>query len=228
MTDDCGAVAVSTASANEDLRAVDGEVVNTSRNYKKTGYAKAEHQWYVEPRWCVEALAEAVDFRGHTVWDPCCGGGTIPDVFASRNHVTYASDLVDRGYARFNGVHDATQHCAPEWLPVGARISIVTNPPFTQAEEITRRALALADYRVAILQQLSFLASKGRHDLFTRYPPSDVLILSRRPSMPPGSKIEELGKRAFKGGTTDFCWIVWTRPHDRETRVRWLLPESAR
>ena len=24
--------------------------------------------------------------------------------------------------------------------------------------------------------------------------------------------------------TADFCWVVWTKPHDRETRVRWLAP----
>jgi hypothetical protein len=233
MIEDCDAVAGQPASANEDLRsnspgAANTGETNTSRNYKKTGYARAEHQWYVEPRWCVEQLADAVDFRGHTIWDPCCGLGTIPDVFGARNHVTYASDLVDRGYAGLSGVHDATQHAAPIWLPTGARISIVTNPPFTAAEEIARVALMLADYRVAVLQQLSFLASKGRHRLFSQYPPSDVLILSRRPSMPPGDKIEALGKQAFKGGTTDFCWIVWTRPHDRETRVRWLSPEGVR
>jgi hypothetical protein len=34
--------------------------------------------------------------------------------------------------------------------------------------------------------------------------------------------IAELGDKAFRGGITDFCWIVWSRPHDRETRVRWL------
>lgn len=99
---------------------------------------------------------------------------------------------------------------------------MVTNPPFKLAEQIVRRMLNLADHRVCVLQQLSFLASRGRQALFAEFPPSDVLVLSQRPSMPPGHLIAEMGDKAFRGGTTDFCWIVWTKPHDRETRTRWL------
>jgi hypothetical protein len=194
----------------------------------RSGYDRVADDWYVEPRWCVEALADAVDFRDYAVWDPCCGGGTIPQVFRQRGgRLTLATDIVDRGYEHFDEVHDATRASSPSCLPPSLRCSIVFNPPFSLAEKIARRMMTLADHRIAMLQQLSFLASRARHALFTEFPPSDILILSRRPSMPPGEKIAELGERAFKGGTTDFCWIIWTRPHDRETRVRWILPESA-
>lgn len=197
---------------------------NTSRNFKVAAYDRAAHDWYVEPRWCVEQLADAVDFAGHAIWDPCAGGGTIPKTFRDRGLLTYASDVVAR-WDGIDGIHDATEESLPLFIPSGVRLSIVKNPPFKLAEQITRRMLALADHRVCVLQQLSFLASAGRHRLFTEFPPSDVLILSRRPSMPPGAMIEEMGSKAFKGGTNDFCWIVWTRPHDRETRTRWLSPE---
>jgi hypothetical protein len=217
------AVPVEPGSADGLLRAAP----NASRGYKVGNYARAAHDWYVEPRWCVEQLADAVDFAGHTIWDPCAGGGTIPDTFAARDIRTLASDVVERRPNFLDGIHDATAECAPIWLRPGVRLSVVTNPPFKMAEQITRRMLALADHRVCVLQQLSFLASAARHRLFTEFPPSDVLILSRRPSMPPGAMIEEMGAKAFKGGTTDFCWIVWTKPHDRETRTRWLSPKVA-
>jgi len=199
---------------------------NVSRNFKVTAYDRAALDWYVEPRWCVEQLADAVDFDGHTIWDPCAGGGTIPKTFNDRRFFTYASDVVER-WDGIDGIHDATDECAPLFIAPGVRLSVVTNPPFKIAEQITRRMLALADHRVCVLQQLSFLASAARYRLFTEFPPSDVLILSRRPSMPPGAMIEEMGTKAFKGGTTDFCWIVWTKPHDRETRTRWLSPKVA-
>ena len=156
------------------------------------------------------------------IWDPCAGGGTIPDAFAQRGHRTIATDIVDRGYAGLAEKWDATNEAAPISVPPGARVDVVTNPPFKLAEQIARRMLALADHRVCILQQLSFLASRGRQALFHDFPPSDILILSHRPSMPPGHLIADLGDKAFRGGTTDFCWIVWTKPHDRETRARWL------
>src|SRR5579859_7778195 len=197
---------------------------NVARNFRSTAYDRAADNWYVEPRWCVEMLADAIDFCGDWIWDPCCGGGTIPSVFTERRNPTVATDIVDRGYPFFSGIWDATGEGCPNEVPVGARVSVVMNPPFKLAEDIARRMLRLADRRVVMLQQLSFLASVGRQALFSDYPPSDILILSKRPSMPPGHKIAELGPKAFKGGTTDFCWIVWTKPHDRETRVRWMAP----
>jgi hypothetical protein len=200
---------------------------NVAQNFKASDYTRAADDWYVEPRWCVELLADAMDFARHAIWDPCAGGGTIPSVFSARGYFTYASDIVRREGARLNALWDATAEGSPTRLPTGARVSVVTNPPFKDAEKVARRMLALADHRVCILQQLSFLASAARYKLFAEFPPSDVLILSKRPSMPPGHLIAEMGDKAFKGGTTDFCWIVWTKPHDRETRVRWLAPKVA-
>lgn len=205
-------------------------VGNASRNFRVGDFDRVADDWYVEPRWCVEQLADALPMvEGAYVWDPCCGGGTIPSVYADRygQHRVIATDIVDRGYAHFQEEWDATRFGCPLSIAPGQRLDIISNPPFKLAETIARRALMLADYRVCILQQLSFLASKGRHALFTEFPPSDILILSRRPSMPPGHMIAEMGDKAFRGGTNDFCWIVWTKPHDRETRVRWLSPEIA-
>ncbi len=190
---------------------------------KATGYARAADDWYVEPQWCVEQLADAIDFERRTlIWDPCCGRGTIPAAFRVKGYIAAGSDIVDRGCEHFLGVHDVLAESYPVSLVECSDVAAVTNPPFKIAEAIARHLLSKPLRRVAILQQLSFLASRGRQALFTDYPPSDVLVLSQRPSMPPGHMIADMGDRAFRGGTTDFCWIVWTRPHDRETRTRWL------
>jgi hypothetical protein len=198
---------------------------NVAQNHRSTAFERAAQDWYVEPRFCVEQLADAVSFEGHWIWDPCCGGGNITDTFADRGHPVIATDIVERGARHFDEIWDATNSGSPLCVPPGARVSVVTNPPFNRAEAIVRQTLKLADHRVAVLQQLSFLASAGRWALFDEFPPSDVLILSKRPSMPPGHMIAELGEKAFRGGVTDFCWIIWSRPHDRETRVRWLPPK---
>lgn len=190
----------------------------------KRAYEQAEDGWYVEPRWCVEQMADAVDFDGALIWDPACGGGTITKVFAERGLEVIGTDIVNRGAAHFRQNHDFLTGGFPVPWPHAGRLSIVTNPPFHLAEQFVRTALRLADHRVVIVQQLSFLASRRRHVLFSEFPPSDVLICSQRPSMPPGKKIAEMGGKAFKGGSADFCWIVWTRPHDREPRLRWLTP----
>ncbi len=197
-------------------------VGNVAQNAKASDYARAADDWYVEPRWCVEQLADAITFTGDVIWDPCAGGGTIPETFLARGKRVRATDIVDRGYEHLAQVWDATTPCAPLAIAPGERVDVVMNPPFKLAEKIARRMLVLADHRVCMLQQLSFLASRGRQGLFAEFPPSDILVLSHRPSLPPGHLIAEMGDKAFRGGTTDFCWIVWTKPHDRETRTRWL------
>lgn len=194
---------------------------------RRAPYERAEGSWYVEPKWCVEQLADSINFDDSWIWDPCCGGGSLIEVFEQRRRFTIATDIVDRGFARFDGMHDALAIVPPLLIKPTMKVSVVTNPPFELAEQIIRRMLTLVDHRLAILQKLSFLASQVRFALFEEFPPSDVLILSRRPSMPPGAMIADMGERAFKGGKTDYCWIVWTRPHDRETRLRWLAPGGA-
>lgn len=190
------------------------------------GYDREVNDWYCEPAWAVEALAAYIDFNGQAIWDPAAGGGTIPAVFADAGNSTIASDIVDRGAPDVQ-IHDFLGcEQAPLFVSTSARLSIITNPPYKHSEAFIRRALPLIDHRLAVLVPTAFLASRARFDLFTLFPPSDVLVFCERPSMPPGAKIAELGPKAFKGGMTDFIWLIWTRPHDRETRMRWIEPRQ--
>ena len=190
--------------------------------------AKNAHIWqrdpldfYVETEEAVASLFDAVRFVGD-IWDPACGTGTIPKIAAARGFYVYASDIAGR---RDN---------APDWpcpvatsdfltesyIPHGARASIVCNPPFSRAEAFIHRALALADHHVAMLLPIKFLASQRRRKLFAETPVSQVLILSKRPSMPPGAVLAAGGKRG--GGKEDFCWIVWLRGHGGPPQIGWL------
>lgn len=180
---------------------------------RNSGQERHENDWYVEPRWTVEALADAENIHGHndfrSVWDPACGRGTIPGVFRNRRCDVLATDIVSRGCDPFGGVHDflGGERYAPriDW--------IITNPPYNNALEFATKAL---EYKcnVAILVPLTFLASQRRKaELFDKNPPTKVWIFSQRPSMPPGHVLEEMEARGEKpkGGSTDYCWIVWRR-----------------
>ncbi len=97
---------------------------------------------------------------------------------------------------------------------------MVFNPPYKIAEQFISRALAYTRHagRVAAIVNLKFLASQGRRDrLYHKIPPTEVLICSQRPSMPPGGS----GVVA-KGGTADYCWIIWRVGVRQLTRIRWL------
>lgn len=171
-------------------------------------YARHGDDWYVEPPWVVDQLLRAVTFTG-IIHDPCCGGGTIPKRLDERGYNTTASDVVDRGYGDIRDF----------FLDLRRRQNIICNPPYKIAERFILHAIEVTDGKVAAIVNLKFLASQGRRDrLFFRHPPANVLILSQRPSMPPGGS-----GIAAKGGTADYCWIVWDNVAGGDTRVSWLF-----
>lgn len=171
--------------------------------------------WYVEPAWTVETLLGAgIIGRGAEAWDPACGSGTIPRTLDAAGIRCFATDVAERGWG---GVHDFLGMEPP---PLSHVEWIVTNPPYGVAQEFVERGLTLAD-SVAVLVQSKFPYSQRRHRLFTQHPPSHLLFLSDRPSMPPGDKLAA-GTVEAKGGKTDYLWMVWDRAHEGATVAQWL------
>jgi hypothetical protein len=170
-------------------------------------YERNSNDFYIEPAWSVRCLIKSVNFSGH-IHDPACGTGTIPKAFIAAGFAATGSDKVDRG---FGTVKDYFEDRYPYE-------NIVCNPPYNRSEEFIKRASKYATHRIAILARIAFLSSQKRYDLFTKFPPEKVVILSRRPSMPPG------GMRIIpQGGKTDFCWIVWRQRYDRPSEICWAI-----
>lgn len=74
---------------------------------------------------------------------------------------------------------------------------IITNPPFSLAQEFIETSLKQAN-RVIMLLRLNFLGSQKRKPFWDKYPPSRIYVLSKRPS--------------FTGNGTDsqdYAWFVW-------------------
>lgn len=180
--------------------------------------------WYVEQSWTARALIEHVDFdRDHTIWDPCCGLGTIPVTFAHAGFKAAGTDLFDRWMPwelpLFLGEHDflgSQVHLMENWH----KLNLVFNPPFSYIEDIAerfvRKALATTHVgKVCALLPLKWRASEKRHAFFEEFP-SEMLIFGDRPSMPPGTGLDQRDKKtgaltAWKRGKVDYAWYVWDR-----------------
>lgn len=202
-------------------------------------YAQQAEQWYVEPRFMVEQIFDALDFRAGTIWDASCGGGNILDVAADRGLETFGSDIVDRPSRDrrhpFRMVDFLSLKSLPFRRPPGGKVSLLCNPPYgkvgsvanmgTRFVEHARRYLADELERMAFIVPIEFAAGQERFELYSRDRPSHLLIASQRPSMLSGELLEQ-GRKA-KGGMADYCVLVWTigGPHRCETR--WLRPSSA-
>jgi hypothetical protein len=171
-------------------------------------YDRSDNDWYVEPRWCIERLIENVKFEG-VIHDPACGAGKIPKTFNEHGYATTGSDIKDRGYGEIQDF----------FRDIRIRDNIVTNPPYNLSERFIDCALHITIGRVAILARIAFLNGQKRYrTLYSVHLPEKVIILSQRPSMPPG------GRNIIpEGGKTDFCWIVWNKTHNGPCELVWAL-----
>lgn len=180
------------------------------------------YDWYVEERFAVELLLDAVKFNGE-ICDPCCGLGTIPEVCRSRGLPYFASDLIDRGYKRGQAGIDFLKD------PYPRRRNFVFNPPYgraTTARLFIERALSLADEKVAALCSARFLFSESRWPFFQNVGPTQILFLSSRPSCPPGELLVS-GEMEQGGGAEDYVWLVWDLVNRRKRAPGWLVKPGA-
>jgi methylase of polypeptide subunit release factors len=100
--------------------------------------------------------------------------------------------------------------------------NIITNPPYLLAEQIVAKALEKnVEGFIAIFVPIRFLASQGRKPLFQSPNMHSVVILSSRPSVPPGNAILQFGEAIRKSGSIDFCWCVWKQNHKAVPQIFW-------
>lgn len=202
-----------------------------SRNaYQDREYEADEHGWYREDAACVRQLFAAIDFDGSYIWDPACGKGNTLDVARELGFRTIGSDIVQRGSRHpFFRANFLMQRRWPT-LP-GTKLSLVCNPPFNTPPGsglafMLHAIEYIPFYRAAFLVPLTFLCGQDRYDdLFSKHRPSHVAYCSQRPSMPPGTALEEFGEDIRGGGKVDFVWIVWTDGGPYRTESIWLKPD---
>lgn len=80
---------------------------------------------------------------------------------------------------------------------------IITNPPYSLAQEFVTKALTEAPV-VIMLLRLGFLESMKRNAWWQDNKPSSLLILSKRPSFTEDGKTDGAG----------YAWFIWSRDPD--------------
>jgi hypothetical protein len=183
-----------------------------NRNYNPNeAQTRDPNDFYRTPEVATLSILSREHF-GQTIWEPCCGDGAISRVLKAAGYKVYSSDLIDRGYG----------HVADFLTPTRRMVdSIVTNPPFSLAEQIVRKALQCTTFKVAMFLRLSFLESARRYPLFQETPLKTVYVFSNRLSLYPGDQPNR------GGGSLAFAWFIWEHSYVGKPQIDWILRDTS-
>jgi hypothetical protein len=169
------------------------------------------NDFYATPAPTTRALLRVEQFEG-AIWECACGDGAISRVLQDAGYEVVSTDLIDRGFGE--GCRDFLME--PELLAP----NVVTNPPFSEADDFTLRALSLGAEKVAILQRIAWLEGAARHQrLWARHPPARVWQFAKRQTLWRGGD----PNAQDKGGTIAFAWFVWDVSHRGAPQLGWLI-----
>jgi hypothetical protein len=187
---------------------------------------------YHTPPVAVDMLCDAIPL-GHRIWEPANGFNRISDRLEDKGFAVHRSDI----FAWTKKTKDIQDFTKIEGLKVpfrGKPFNIVTNPPFIRAAEFVETAMSVlpSGGNLCLLLRLQFLEGAKRKKLFTRYPPTEVLVFSKR--LPRMHRFD-FDLNAFLAGHSKepssalaFAWFVWRKcAKDKEQRaivptIRWL------
>jgi hypothetical protein len=148
----------------------------------ETGYQRIERDYYPTPPWATEALLAHVDIRGRPIWECACGDGRMAEVLKAAGAQVYSTDIVDRGYAGFDALHDYVR----DPYPTSPFEGVITNPPFGPRGKLAELFIEIGlksmdDGFLALLLPTDFDSAKTRAHLFGACPEfAAKIVLNRR------------------------------------------------
>lgn len=200
------------ASVRKELESV-GQIIHLDEVEGEDGkrYPSAKNHWQIRgvgdpltlhptPQHVTEALLSRETFDG-MILEPASGSGAMVDVLRQHGYKVRATDI--------NSGHNFLNRKATV-------ANVITNPPYAQsmAEQFVRKAMEVAEHKIAMLLPFYFLEGVQRNELFTckEFPVKSIYIFSRRPAFG-----ESRGKSPF-----GCAWVVWDRAWTGKTEVEWV------
>lgn len=165
---------------------------------------KPKNDFYPTPAATTHALFRSEGkfkpFSGR-VWEPAAGKGDMLNVIREYCPDAIGTDLIDYGAGLKTGVDFLLEQN-------GGHDSIITNPPYSLAEEFIHKALELTapDGRVCMLLRMAFLeGQRRRKSLFEKTPLARIWVFSGRQALWRDGIVGE------NGGTIFYGWFVWDK-----------------
>ena len=175
----------------------------------KSKEKRQEEDFYATDPIALTALLPHVKFKN--VWECACGAGDSSEVLKKAGIHGKSTDLINRGYSKSK--IDFLSPLIQEWNG-----DILTNPPYSLAQEFIEKALSIIPKgrKVAMLLRIQFLESKKRKDFFDKYPPKIMYVSRSRISCAMNRDFEKYKK----GKTICFCWFIWEKGFKGTTQIK--------
>lgn len=178
---------------------------------KNSGYARKPFDLYSTPAWCTEIIVPYL--RGPNLWEPARGDGHMVEVLRRHHFCVYYTDIA-------KGDDFLEYDRAPTFgLSHNPRTpqAIVTNPPYSLAQEFVRKALELmapVGGQVAMLLRVDFDSAKTRRDLFQNNPAwgTKIVFLDR---------IKWFEGESKKTPSENHAFFLWDFQHTGEPRIHY-------
>lgn len=172
---------------------------------------REERDFYATDPSAGEWLLKLENIEG-AIWEPCCGQGHLSRVFESHGYEVKSTDLVDRGYGE-GGV----DFLSPQITSWGA--NIVTNPPFSFAQEVVEKALSIIPEgkKVCMFLRTLFLEGKNRRRLFEENPPIRVWVSSSRLACAKNGDFD-----SNPVGIQAYSWFIWVKGYKGAPAIGWF------
>lgn len=180
---------------------------NFSGNTGRVENKRKKSDFYETPYSITRHLLNVESFDSNsTVCEPACGDGAITKVLESKwdkkNIISYD---IEKNFLSETEQYDY----------------IITNPPFSIANEFIEKAKLVARKKFAFLLPLSYLHGKKRYDtIYTdlSYGLSEVYVFTRYPML--GEKLREDGK--YHTGMMVYAWFVFENKYSDKPNINWI------
>lgn len=170
------------------------------KNFSSNNTGKRKKSdFYETPYSLTKLLLEKESLIGN-VLEPACGNGAIVKVIG--NCVAY-----DKEIDFLKEIHQFD--------------TIITNPPYSLAQEFILKAKEIAQQKIVFLLPLSYLHGKKRYDqIWTdkKFPLARIYVFTRYPLL--GEKLREDGKH--NTGMMVYAWYIWEKNYSGEPIIKWL------
>ena len=177
------------------------------------GSTRAVADFYATPEKTVHNFLDNYNLKDGNILEPTAGNGNIVKVIKEREsnkHIT-SVEIREEEYnnlSKYSNEVITTDFL--NWQPTNTYKTIISNPPYSIAQEIIEKCFEIAnkDTEIIMLLRTAFLESKKRYSFWQKHPLNKLYVLSQRPS--------------FTGKGTDatsYAWFIWNSSDKQEIKV---------